>query len=208
MSQKTIYRVQIIFKRCIRGSYIFICIIFIYIIPSCLGFSSGIVNIRVFWKYVSTVNTAVFQDKLDNFTIINPYFQVYPPPHEIAEQFASMGLQCPHFLLSISDPKHVPPHVVASELLLVVHNLQNTINTLVKEREEMKTVSIVSEDDCTGNCWTPIPDINCTSVQTEKFQQFPETQLVPIQRSLKSPILQNQFCRILRMAELKKQINQ
>jgi len=75
--------------------------------------------------------------------------KVYPAPSEVAEQFSSMGLQCPHFLLGITDPRHVPPHVVASELLLVVHHLQNTINTLLQERDELASASSVTVDnDC------------------------------------------------------------
>ena len=61
---------------------------------------------------------------------------MYPAPHEVAQQFTAMGFPCPSFLTDISDPNHVPPHVVASELFVVVHKLQNTIKQLKNERKE------------------------------------------------------------------------
>ncbi len=56
--------------------------------------------------------------------------KMYPAPQAIAEQFTKGGYDVPKFLTAISDPHHIPPHIVACELLSQNNNLQEEINVL------------------------------------------------------------------------------
>nr|XP_018671041.1 uncharacterized protein LOC108950256 isoform X1 [Ciona intestinalis] len=49
--------------------------------------------------------------------------KAFPAPQELAEQFRRMNSEVPGFLRDISDPGHVPPHIVACELLLLISEL-------------------------------------------------------------------------------------
>ncbi len=56
--------------------------------------------------------------------------KMYPAPQAIAEQFTKEGYDVPKFLTAISDPNHIPPHIVACELLSQLNSLQEEINLL------------------------------------------------------------------------------
>jgi len=67
---------------------------------------------------------------------------VYPPPQEVAQQFESLGQDVPGFLRDISDPGHVPPHIVCCELLAHVAELQRKINQIEDASERKSLVEI------------------------------------------------------------------
>ena len=56
--------------------------------------------------------------------------RVYPPPYDIAEEMDQQGHEVPKFLTDISDPQHVPPHIVACELLAENRRLQDHVSQL------------------------------------------------------------------------------
>ncbi|XP_039259878.1 uncharacterized protein LOC120336297 [Styela clava] len=56
--------------------------------------------------------------------------KVYPPPQALAEELQTSGSEVPGFLRDISDPEHVPPHIVACELLVHIVQLQKEIQQL------------------------------------------------------------------------------
>lgn len=70
--------------------------------------------------------------------------KVYPPPQEVAEHFESLGQEVPGFLRDISDPGHVPPHIVCCELLAHVAKLQRRIDVLegASERRSSKEIAV------------------------------------------------------------------
>ena len=59
--------------------------------------------------------------------------RMYPSPQSISEEVKKSGLKVPPFLTDISDPDHVPPHIVACELLA-----QN--RALLKEAEVLRRI--------------------------------------------------------------------
>ena len=56
--------------------------------------------------------------------------KVYPSPHAIAEVMKKQGHEPPSFLTDISDPEHIPPHIVACELLSQNKQLQDELDRL------------------------------------------------------------------------------
>ena len=69
--------------------------------------------------------------------------QVYPPPQDIANHFKSLGQEIPGFLKDISDPGHVPPHIVCCELLAYVAKLEKEVNLLEESKESSKSDEVV-----------------------------------------------------------------
>ena len=59
--------------------------------------------------------------------------KVYPSPHAIAEEMKKQGCEPANFLADISDPEHIPPHIVACELLSQNKQLQNEIERLQRK---------------------------------------------------------------------------
>ena len=56
--------------------------------------------------------------------------QVYASPGEIALQMRRSGLDVPMFLLNISHPDHIPPHIVACELMATVNAQKQELHDL------------------------------------------------------------------------------
>ena len=56
--------------------------------------------------------------------------QVYASPGEIALQMRRSGLDVPMFLLDISHPDHIPPHIVACELMATVNAQKQELHDL------------------------------------------------------------------------------
>ena len=56
--------------------------------------------------------------------------KIYPAPAALAEQIREDGFEVPRFLTDISDPEHLPPHIVACELIAQNKHLQEEINFL------------------------------------------------------------------------------
>ena len=59
--------------------------------------------------------------------------KVYPSPYAIAEEMKKQGCEPPSFFTDISDPEHIPPHIVACELLSQNKQLQNEIERLQRK---------------------------------------------------------------------------
>ncbi|ELT99670.1 hypothetical protein CAPTEDRAFT_223009 [Capitella teleta] len=56
--------------------------------------------------------------------------KMYPAPQDLAAEIQEEGLPVPHFLTDISDPGHIPPHIVACELLIKHKQLAEENNLL------------------------------------------------------------------------------
>lgn len=56
--------------------------------------------------------------------------KLYPAPHHLAEEIRKQGATVPKFLTDISDPEHVPPHIVACELLAKNKQLKDEMELL------------------------------------------------------------------------------
>nr|CAB3263294.1 uncharacterized protein LOC108950256 [Phallusia mammillata] len=54
--------------------------------------------------------------------------KVYASPQELAERFRKINVEPPTFLLDISDPQHIPPHIVACQLMVKVAELKWQLN--------------------------------------------------------------------------------
>ena len=61
--------------------------------------------------------------------------KMYPAPQALADRFKKDGYPVPRFLMDISDPEHIPPHIIACELLAQNKNLQQEITILRKKLE-------------------------------------------------------------------------
>ncbi|CAK8683180.1 unnamed protein product [Clavelina lepadiformis] len=61
--------------------------------------------------------------------------KAYPPPQEVAEHFQALGSDIPSFLRDISDPSHVPPHIVCCDLLVYVTELEKKIESLGRQQD-------------------------------------------------------------------------
>ena len=59
--------------------------------------------------------------------------KMYPSPSAIAEQMKKEGYLVPKFLTDISHPEHIPPHIVASELMTQNRELQQEIELLKRK---------------------------------------------------------------------------
>ena len=56
--------------------------------------------------------------------------KLYPAPQAIAQQISDEGHDVPKFLTAISDPEHIPPHIVACELLAQNRQLREEVRHL------------------------------------------------------------------------------
>ena len=85
---------------------------------------------------VSTDTLRVMRHYLDNHPEKFQKFpsvigsRIYPAPNAIADQIQADGHEVPHFLTDITEPEHVPPHIVACELIAQNKQLQEEINFL------------------------------------------------------------------------------
>jgi len=69
----------------------------------------------------------------------------YSSPVELAQWFSSRGYEVPDFLTDVSDPRHVPPHIVAMELLLEhVESAPKTPSTRIALSSETSTASVLA----------------------------------------------------------------
>ena len=57
----------------------------------------------------------------------------YPSPQQMTERLRNDGRAVPAFLTDISDPEHVPPHIVACELLSKNRQLQEELDRLQRK---------------------------------------------------------------------------
>ena len=71
----------------------------------------------------------VFQASANSFNCVF-FVQVYASPGEIALQMRRSGLDVPMFLLDISHPDHIPPHIVACELMATVNAQKQALHDL------------------------------------------------------------------------------
>jgi len=63
--------------------------------------------------------------------------KMYPAPQALAEQIKDEGHEVPRFLTDISDAHHVPPHIVACELLNQNRHLRDEIEFLKKKLDSV-----------------------------------------------------------------------
>ena len=56
--------------------------------------------------------------------------KLYPAPHALGDQIQREGFPVPRFLTDISDPEHIPPHIVACSLLSEIQSLKEEVHLL------------------------------------------------------------------------------
>ncbi len=62
---------------------------------------------------------------------------VYPAPQAIAQQITGCGHEVPRFLLDVGNPDHVPPHIVACELMIQNRQLREEAEMLRQKLGEV-----------------------------------------------------------------------
>ena len=63
--------------------------------------------------------------------------KMYPSPYAITEEMKKHGCVPPTFLTDIPHPEHVPPHIVACELLSQNKQLQKQIDSLQRKLNQV-----------------------------------------------------------------------
>ena len=63
---------------------------------------------------------------------------MYPSPQSIAEEISKEGQEVPKFLTDISSPEHIPPHIVACELLAQNRVLKEELMALRRQQGNRK----------------------------------------------------------------------
>ena len=104
---------------------------------------------NVFSRYTELVEFVNKSLDLDTIHIIRNYLDAHPEkyskfpsvhgnrmysaPQQLAEELKEAGHDVPSFLTDISDPIHVPPHIVAFELICRNRQLVHEIRTLKRQ---------------------------------------------------------------------------